>query len=304
MKISTIPQIYRHVGRWTEILTVLSKYELAAWIGRLGPYFAKDILRAHGGSSIARHCWETRVRLAMAELGPTFVKLGQLLSTRPDLVGVKLAEELQHLQDDVPADPPEVVRRLIESELHGTIAELYAEFDDRAMASASIGQVHRARLHSGAAVVVKVQRADVERKIHVDMEILAGLAQLADRLPEFQSLHPQSVVAEFQRSIRRELDFQREMRNMQQFARDFAGNPDVHVPRGYPERSTSRVLTMELIEGTKLSEKEKLETAGIDLDQVARRGANVCLEMIFCNGFYHADPHPGNILLMRDGAIG
>ena len=115
MKLSSIPQIYRHLGRWYEILAVLSKYGLAAWIGRLGPDFAKDLLKARGGAAIARHPWETRLRLALAELGPTFIKLGQILSTRPDLVGVRLAEEFQQLQANVPADPPEVVRKLIES---------------------------------------------------------------------------------------------------------------------------------------------------------------------------------------------
>ena len=149
MKISSIPQIYRHLGRWYEILAVLSKYELAAWIRRLGPDFTKDLLKARGGVAIARHPWETRLRMALAELGPTFIKLGQVLSTRPDIVGVKLADEFQQLQANVPSDPPETVRKLIEAELCKPIEELFAQFEPEAMASASIGQVHRARLHSG-----------------------------------------------------------------------------------------------------------------------------------------------------------
>ena len=120
MKLNSIPQIYRHLGRWYEILAVLSKYELAAWVGRLGPDFAKDLLKARGGAAMAgRIPWETRLRLALAELGPTFIKLGQILSTRPDLVGVRLAEELQQLQEKVHADPPDVVRKLIESKSVG-----------------------------------------------------------------------------------------------------------------------------------------------------------------------------------------
>jgi ubiquinone biosynthesis protein len=304
MKISSIPQIYRHVGRWTEILRVLSKYELAGWIGRLGPDFAKDLLKTRSGTAIARHCWETRVRLALAELGPTFIKLGQLLSTRPDVVGVKLADELQQLQANVPADPPETARQMVESQFNQPLEELFAQFDPQPLASASIGQVHSARLHSGEAVVVKVQHADIERKIHVDLDILAGLAQLAERIPEFQNFRPQAIVAEFQRSLRRELDFRRELRNMQQFARDFAHDATVHIPRAYPELSGSRVLTMEFLDGIKLSERERLLATGVDLDEVARRGARVCLEMIFGNGFFHADPHPGNILLMDGQVIG
>ena len=304
MKISSIPQIYRHLNRWREILSVLSKYELAAWIRRLGPDFAKDLLKAPGGTAIARHAWEARIRLALAELGPTFIKLGQLLSTRPDLVGVELAGELQHLQTEVQADPPEVVRATIEAELARPLGELFAEFDPAAMASASIGQVHRARLPSGEPVVVKVQHADIQRKVVVDLDILAGLAQLAERIPEFENYRPGAIVAEFQRAMRRELDFGREERNIKQFASDFQHDPTVHIPRTYPGLCSGRVLTMELIEGIKLSETQRLAAEGIDLHEVARRGVNLYLEMIFSHGFYHADPHPGNLLLMDGNVIG
>jgi len=304
MKISSIPQIYRHLGRWYEILAVLSKYELAAWIGRLGPDFAKDLLKARGGAAIARHPWETRLRMALAELGPTFIKLGQQLSTRPDLVGVRLAEELQQLQANVPADPPEVVRKLIEAELGRPLAELFAAFEPQSMASASIGQVHRATLHSSEAVVVKVLHADIEKKVAVDMDILGGLALMADMLPEFRNYRPPAIVAEFQRAMRRELDFGREERNIQQFAHDFRGDPTVHIPRTYPHLSSRRVLTMELLDGIKLQETARLKAAHVDTDEVARRGAAICLKMIFDFGFYHADPHPGNLMVMGDGRIG
>jgi len=304
MKISSIPQIYRNINRWREILAVLSKYGLAGWISRLGPDFAKDLLKAPGGTAIARHPWETRIRLALSELGPTFIKLGQVLSTRPDLVGVRLAEDLAHLQADVPADPPATVRKTIKAEFGRAVEELFEDFEDQAMASASIGQVHRARLRSGEPVVVKVQRADIQRKVAVDTDILSGLAQLAERIPEFENYRPRSIADEFQRTIRRELDFGRERRNMEQFAHDFAKDPTIHIPRPYPELSTSRVLTMELVEGIKLSEPERLSRAGLDLEEIARRGANVYMEMIFSNSFYHADPHPGNVLLMDGNVIG
>ena len=304
MKLSSIPQIYRHLGRWYEILAVLSKYELATWIGRLGPDFAKDLLKARGGAAIARHPWETRLRLAMAELGPTFIKLGQLLSTRPDLVGVRLAEEFQNLQANVPADGPAVVQKVIESELGQPIEQLFAEFEPEAMASASIGQVHRARLGSGELVVVKVLHADIERKTAVDLDILAGLAQMAEMIPEFRNYRPAAIVAEYQRAMRRELDFGREQRNIQQFAHDFSGDPTVCIPRTYPAFSARRVLTMELLDGIKLSESDRLAAAGVDLDQIARRGAAICLKMIFDHGFYHADPHPGNLLAMDGCRIG
>lgn len=304
MKISSIPQIYRHVGRWGEILSVLSKYGLADWISRLGPGFAKDLLKAPGGTAIARHRWETRLRLALGELGPTFIKLGQVLSTRPDLIGVDLAEEFQHLQADVPGDPPEKVRATIESELGRPVEELFDEFEEQPIASASIGQVHRARLTTGELVAVKVQHADIERKIRVDLDILSGLAQLSERIPEFQNYSPRAIVSEFRRVLQRELDFRREERHMEEFARDFAGDRSIHIPRPYPDLSTSRVLVMELVEGIKLTETERLAAAGLDLAEVARRGANMYLEMIFGNSFYHADPHPGNVVLMDGNVIG
>ena len=304
MRLSSIPQIYRHLNRWREILAVLSRYELANWISRLGPDFAKDLLKAPDGMAIARHRWETRIRLALAELGPTFIKLGQVLSTRPDVVGVALAEDLQQLQANVPCDSGEVVRATVESELGRPIKELFAAFEEQAMASASIGQVHRARLRSGELVVVKVQHADIQKKVAIDLDILAGLAQLAERIPEFHYYRPRAVVAEFQRVLSRELDFCRELRYMQQFARDFRDNPTVRIPQCYPELSTGRVLTMELVEGIKLAETDKLRAAGLDLREVARRGADLYMEMIFGNGFYHADPHPGNVLLMDGNVIG
>jgi ubiquinone biosynthesis protein len=304
MRLTSIPQIYRHLNRWKDILAVLIKYDLAAWISRLGPDFTKDLLKAPGGASIARQRWETRLRLALSELGPTFIKLGQLLSTRPDIAGVALSEELQQLQANAPADAPELVRKMIETELKKPLAELFAEFEVSAMASASIGQVHRAVLHSGEKVVVKVLHTDIEKKVAVDMEILAGLAQLAEMVPEYQNFRPRAVVAEFQRAMRRELDFDRELRNLQQFARDFCDNPIVHIPLPHAELSNKRVLTMEMIEGLKMSEVVQSPPPGMDPAEIARRGAAICLEMIFDKGFYHADPHPGNIIVMENNVIG
>jgi len=304
MRISSIPQIYRHGHRWREILGVLSKYELATWIGRLGPDFAKDLLKDRGGTPIARARWECRVRNALAELGPTFIKLGQVLSTRPDLVGVSLADELSHLQKNVPSDPPEVVRRTIETELECPLEQVFLEFDEQPMASASIGQVHRARLHTGEAVAVKVQHADIEQKIRVDLDILAGLARMAQMIEEFQSYRPQAVVEDFRRTIHNELDFSRELRNMQQFARHFHDEPTLRIPRTYPEYSTNRVLTMEFLEGIPVRERERLETAKVDLAALARAGAEIYMRMIFENGFYHADPHPGNILVLDGDVFG
>jgi len=240
MKISSIPQIYRHLAAGAKILAVLSRYGLADWIGRLGPEFAKDLLKAQGGMALARLDGRREIRLALTELGPTFIKLGQVLSTRPDLVGTALAVELQELQANVAADPPEAVRATVARELRQPIEALFAEFDAQPIASASIGQVHRARLHGGQPVVVKVQHADTERRFQVDLEILVGLAHWAERIPELVPYRPWALASEFQRVLRRELDFSREARHMERFARDFAGDPTVHIPRVYPAFSSSR----------------------------------------------------------------
>jgi ubiquinone biosynthesis protein len=304
MKITTIPNVYRNVNRWGEILTILSKYGLAGWIGRFELPLVRGFLKNRDGETLAHLSRENRIRLALEELGPTFIKLGQILSTRPDQVGMPLAQELQKLQTDVACDKPDAVRETIETELESPLDVLFPDFDPTPLASASIGQVHRARLHSGEHVVVKVQHAGIRRRMEVDLDILAGLAQLADKLPELQPYRPLATVAEFRRVVRRELDFAREARNLEQFERNFEGNSHVRIPRLYANLSTSRVLTMEWLDGAKLSDPSVQLIPNVDLRQVARHGAEMYLEMIFHHGFYHADPHPGNLVVLSDGAIG
>jgi ubiquinone biosynthesis protein len=304
VKITSIPHIYRNVNRWGEILTILSKYGLADWISRFDVAIVRRFLKDRDGQALPHVSRETRIRQAIEELGPTFIKFGQILSTRPDQIGTTLAHELQKLQTDVPADDLAAVRRTIEDELGRPIEELFAAFDTTPLASASIGQAYRARLSSGEEIVVKVQHTGIHYRMEVDLDIMAGLAQLAERIPELQSYRPAAMVAEFRRVVRRELDFAREARNLQQFARNFAGSPHVRIPRLYPELSTSRVLTTEWLDGTKVSDPDVRRLPGIDLAQVARHGADMYLEMVFQHGFYHADPHPGNLVVLADGAIG
>ena len=184
---------------------------------------------------IARLTREARIRLTLTELGPTFIKFGQLLSTRPDVVGACLADELRQLQTATPADPPEVIRKTVETELGQSLDDVFAEFDLVPIASASIGQVHRARLKTGERVVVKVQHAGIENKVNEDLEVLAGLAQLAEQFPEFSPYRPTVNVAEIGRTLRRELDFGREERNLHQFAEMFRDDPTVCIPRAHTE---------------------------------------------------------------------
>ncbi|MBM3998354.1 MAG: AarF/ABC1/UbiB kinase family protein [Planctomycetes bacterium] len=304
MKLTSIPQLYRNLKRWTEILTVLSKYGLADWLSHSNVTFVRDQLKDRQGQSLARLTQERRIRMALSELGPTFIKIGQLLSTRPDIVGIALAEELRQLQCDAPADPPDVVRRTLQQELGLPIDDLFASFSDIPIASASIGQAHLARLPDGRQVVVKVQHAGIERMVQEDLEILAGLAALAERLPEFAPYRPAATVAELSRTLRRELDFGREERNIQQFVFQFRDDPTIRFPVPRSEFCTSRVLTMEYLEGIPLNEPSRLRASGLDLEVLARRGGDLFLWMIFSLGFYHADPHPGNILVMPGNVIG
>ncbi len=303
MRISAIPQIYRNVNRWGEILSILSKYGLADWLSRFEFALGKSWLKNRSGQVLAHESRETRIRMAMEELGPTFIKLGQIMSTRPDIVGGELADELQKLQTRVPADEPELITSVIEAELGRPIDEVFAEFSDEPVASASIGQVHRARLLSGEEVAVKVQHHGIQQVVYVDLDILSGLAQLASKLPELRPYRPQATVAEFQRALRRELDFARERRHLEQFGTAFADNDRVKIPGVFADHCTERVLVMEWLEGIPLTEPQRIRETKIDLTAVTRCGAEIYLEMIFHLGLYHADPHPGNMLVMPNGAI-
>ena len=317
--IGSIPQLYRNVRRWTEIISVLSKYGLADWLGRFNIEMIRDWLRAAEGEIIADQTNPVRIRLALTELGPTFIKFGQMLSTRPDIVGAEIADELSRLQSDTPADDFEVVRGIIEEQQGCPLEEIFAEFSQTPIASASIGQVHVAKLRDrdyelngdGAGfpneVVVKVRHQGIESKIETDLDILAGLAQLAERLEDFRAYRPSAVVAEAARMMRRELVLDRECRNLLQFRSLFAKDRTIRIPKPIPELSSEKMITMERLDGVKLRDAHSqalTNLKGVDLAEFARTGANIYLNMIFKHGFYHADPHPGNIMLMPDGKIG
>jgi ubiquinone biosynthesis protein len=304
MKLTTIPQLARNVNRVRAIITILSKYGLADWISRLDLELFKGLFKASTGPNLVELTQATRIRLALSELGTTFIKFGQVMSTRGDLVGPELARELSQLQEGAPADPVEKVRAVIESELGKPVAELFAEFEEKPLASGSIGQVHRARLKDGRLVAVKVQHPSIETRIRTDLEILVGLAELVEEyLPDVRRYRPRALAAEFQRLLLRELDFGREGRHLQQFANNFARDPNVRFPTVFAELSTSRVLTMEYLDGVKIAEAQRLAAMGVDREELARRGAIMYLDMIFRDGFYHADPHPGNLLALPGGVI-
>lgn len=305
MNFTSIPQFTRNTLRFTEIVGVLGKYGLANWISEEFPDMVKGFFKTADGVDLNTLSDGARLRLALAELGPTFIKLGQVLSTRVDLVGNELANELVALQSGTPADPPEVVCATIEAELGKPPEELFAAFDPQAIASASIGQAHLATLHNGQQVIVKVQHQGIEEKVENDLDILMALAKLAEQYdPELRFYQPQNTTAEFRQSLLRELDFRREMRNLLQFERNFHNNPAVHIPIVYPDLTTRRVLTMEKLNGYSIANVERLEQDGFDSKALVHTGANIFVDMIFRDRFYHADPHPGNIWVLSDGRIG
>lgn len=305
MDLTSLPRLARNTGRFRDVVAILAKYSLAPWIQSVHIEWMQRLFRDSTGKHLGDLSQEVRIREALTELGTTFIKLGQILSTRPDLVGPELSAELQKLQSKTPADSPETVREVIESELGDSPENLFEGFEDQAFASASIGQVHAATLRGGRKVVVKVQHPDIEDRIRNDLEIMQQLAQLAEQYsPELRQYRPVDTTAEFSRTLLAELDFTREQRNLQTFIRNLAKRQDIRVPAPYPELSSRRVLTMDRLLGLSVSDSAALQESGYDLSDVARRGANMFLEMIFRDGFYHADPHPGNLLVMDAGAIG
>ncbi|TWT43306.1 ABC1 kinase family protein [Botrimarina hoheduenensis] len=304
MKLTSIPQLYRNAKRWREVLGVLSKHGLADWLSRIDAPLASRLLRRQNAKGSSRTRREERLRRALEELGPTFIKLGQVLATRPDLVGNEVADELVKLQTAAPATPADVIRATIAAELGQTVEDCFATFEDVPVASASIGQVHRATLHDGTAVAVKVRHPGVKKLLRADLEILLGLAELAEKLPDLQPYRPVATAREFERQLQHEVNLSDEAMRLQQFGEMFRGDKRLHVPRPYESLSSEAVLTQEWIEGIKLSEPRLAEMVDADLAAVARHGAEVYLEMIFEHGLYHADPHPGNLMVMPGGVIG
>jgi ubiquinone biosynthesis protein len=289
----------RNLGRLSEIAQVAVRHGFGYWFEthrlsdlfpRRGPRMELDGQPSQRGQHL---------REMLDELGPTFVKFGQLLSTRPDILPPDIIAELRGLQDDVRPFPFEQVERVVREELGLTIEQLFVEFDTKPVAAASIGQVHRATLPNGRPVAVKVQRPGAPRQIEADLALLYQAARIAkERVRALDFIDARQVVDEFARSIRQELDYRLEARNAAVFHRNFAGHPHVHVPRVYWSYTRARVLTLEWLDGTQVADIDPKEWSLEERRDLAYLITETWMTMIFRHGFFHGDPHPANILVL------
>ncbi len=299
-------EFLHHRRRVGEIIAVLSRHGLGWVLDQLGfgTHAARERGRLRGARLDHRVAGAAHLRMALEELGPTFIKIGQILSTREDLLPAEYISELARLRDRVPPVPFDAIVQEIERTFGRPMAQLFAEFDPEPLASASIGQVHAARLHLGTTVVVKVRKPGIAETIEEDLAILAQLARAAQRrapLAEFYDLV--GLVDEFAWTIRAELDYRREGRNADKLRQQFSDNPAIVIPSVIWERTAESVLTLKRIDGIPIDDVAAIDRAGIDRAALAQRAARIVLDAILVHGFFHADPHPGNFAVLPDGRI-
>ncbi|MDX2226828.1 MAG: AarF/ABC1/UbiB kinase family protein [Verrucomicrobiae bacterium] len=304
----TAAGIYERLPRYREILEVLFKYgfgDALRLVHLQGLLDIHDHFAADNTAAFYNKSMPERLRLALQELGPTFVKLGQILSSRRDLINEEFYHELCLLQDQVPPFDAKLAREIIERELGHPIDKLFRSFEEKPIGGASIAQVHRAVLKSGQTVAVKVQRPDIQAKIEMDLSILKRLAYLVERnVPEMAVLNPVGIVNEFATSLLKEIDFTIEAQHMERFREQFKSNPDIRVPEVFPECSTERVLTMEFFSGTRIDDVEALKKAGIEPVALSEKVSQLIFSQVFEFGFFHGDPHPGNMTVLPGAVVG
>lgn len=299
----------RTIRRYRNVLGILIKYGFGHIVEELNLNYYLELGRrivtlGTAPKEIERLSQPERLRLAMVELGPTFIKLGQILSTRPDIIPKEYADEFGKLQDKVPSLPYEEIQAYIRVELGAPADELFSELSPIPLAAASIAQVHRGRLKSGDEVVIKVRRPGIKQVIETDVDILLGLAYLIENhIPQADIYDPVGVVKEFRRTINREMDFTREGHTIDRFANNFANSDTVHVPKVHWPLTGEGVLTMEYIDGIKVSNTRKLQEEGYDLKAIARNGADAFLKQVLVDGLFHGDPHPGNFFILPGNSI-
>jgi ubiquinone biosynthesis protein len=291
---------YIHLHRYRQIANVLARYGFGFLLDQAG--LAELVHRRP--RETAPLSTGRRLRLALEELGATFIKLGQLLSTRPDLLPADIIAELTLLQDQLPPFPFAAVRQILETELDQPLEKVFADFNPEPLAAASIGQVHRATLPGGRQVIVKVQRPGVREQVRIDLEILYDLARLAQRYTSWGRIYDFSqMVTEFADAIEGELDYTREGRHADRLRENLAGNPTVYIPAVYWDYTTERVLTQEYVDAVKINDREEINSRGYDRRRIAANLAQSLFQQILVDGFFHGDPHPGNLAVLPGEVI-
>ena len=294
----------RTLSRFDEILKVFRKYDFDKFLGQTTRNKISPFRSDADNKELLKEDFPERLRLMLQELGTTFIKFGQLLASRPDLVGERISEELSQLHDDNPPVGYEDIKEMIETELGGNIEDLFAEFSKTALATASIAQVHEAKLPTGERVAVKVQKPNVAEIVETDLSIMKFIANESDRFnTSLKHLNLPAVLHEFDKSIHKEMDFDNELMNIRHLNDNFIYNDKIIVPTTYPDYSTEKVLTMEYVDGIKLSEVISGNDPKYNKILIADRIVRSYFQQLFLDGFFHADPHPGNIFVTDDNAI-
>lgn len=298
----------RHLNRYQVILRVFLKYGFWDIVNKIKigliPDITKKIMPQIEKKELAVLDTPVRLRMAFEELGATFIKFGQMLSLRPDLIPPEIAQEFSKLQDEVSAEKFEDIEKQMELEYHKPILKVFKDFNKTPLAAASMAQVHKAKLKSGEEVAVKILRPNLKRLIETDVDILLNLAQLIEKhIPESRLYDPVGIVKEFDKTICKEQNLIIEGRNIDIFNRNSKEDPTIKTPLVYWDYTTEKILVTELIHGIKISDLQTMDDSGIDRKQVAENGASSILKQIFEYGFFHADPHPGNIFVLPDNII-
>ncbi len=300
--------MFSNINRYREIISVLIKHGFGELVSQanLEKYVdlgKKIFIRKRDKEIIQFTVWE-RIRMVIEELGPVFVKFGQIMSTRPDFLPPELILELEKLQHSVPHFSFDEVKKIIESEFDKPLNEIFKEFNKEAVASGSIAQVHKAVLFDDKVVAVKVQRPGINKLIESDISIMLHLATLAESyIKDMELLNPISVIKEFEKTIKKEIDFKIEAGFIQRFSNNFKEDKSVYVPELYRNYSGKKVLTMEFIDGVKISDLYKNPSDKYDRVKISDIGTKLILKQIFEHGFFHADPHPGNILVLENNVV-